>query len=70
MGEGDRIRIKVMGALFGGRHPHYHLGRGYFIPFVHDVPKIGTATNKAHLISAVCSAQAFRRNVETRDDRS
>ena len=20
------------------RHPHYHLGRGYFIPFVHDVP--------------------------------
>lgn len=42
------------------RHPHYHLGRGYFIPFVHDVPKIGTATNKPHLISAVCSAKRMR----------
>lgn len=42
------------------RHPHYHLGRGYFIPFVHDVPKIGTATNKTHLISAVCSAKRMR----------
>ena len=42
-------------------HPHYHLGRGYFIPFVHDIPKIGMATNKPQLISAVCSAKQMRR---------
>ena len=42
------------------RHPHYHLGRGYFIPFVHDIPKIGMATNKPQLISAVCSAKQMR----------
>ena len=41
-------------------HPHYHLGRGYFIPFVHDIPKIGMATNKPQLISAVCSAKQMR----------
>lgn len=137
MGEGDRIRIKVMGALFGGltastcigryefvydascggydwlvvfdelpvdcevlrcpcertilctwepvsiksyskaytrqfghlltnrppvaeNHPHYHLGRGYFIPFVRDIPKLGAAAGKSNLISAVCSSKQMR----------
>ena len=41
-------------------HPHYHLGRGYFISFVHDVPKTGTATNKSNVVSAVCSAKQMR----------
>ena len=41
-------------------HPHYHLGRGYFLWFVHDIPKIGMATNKPQLISAVCSAKQMR----------
>ena len=41
-------------------HPHYHLGRGYFIPFVHDVPKTGTATNKPNVVSAVCSAKRMK----------
>ena len=41
-------------------HPHYHLGRGYFIPFVHDVPKIGMATNKPNVVSAVCSAKQMK----------
>ena len=41
-------------------HPHYHLGRGYFIPFVHDVPELGTATDKPNAISAVCSAKRMK----------
>ena len=42
------------------KHPHYHLGRGYFLPFVHDVPKLGTATGKPNVISAVCSAKKMK----------
>ena len=41
-------------------HPHYHLGRGYFIPFVRDIPKLGTATDKPNVVSAVCSAKQMR----------
>ena len=42
------------------RHPHYHLGRGYFIPFVRDIPKLGAAAGKSNLISAVCSSKQMR----------
>ena len=42
------------------RHPHYHLGRGYFPWFVHEVPKTGTGVDKPHLISVVCSAKQMR----------
>ena len=41
-------------------HPHYHLGRGYFPWFVREVPKTGTAVDKPHLLSAVCSAKQMR----------
>ena len=41
-------------------HPHYHLGRGYFPWFVREVPKTGTAVDKPHFISAVCSAKQMR----------
>ena len=41
-------------------HPHYHLGRGYFLWFVRDVPKLGTATDKPNVISAVCSAKQMK----------
>ena len=41
-------------------HPCYHLGRGYFPWFVREVPKTGTAVDKPHLISAVCSAKQMR----------
>ena len=41
-------------------HPHYHLGRGYFVWFVHDVPKLGTATDKTKAVSVVCSAKRMR----------
>lgn len=41
-------------------HPHYHLGRGYFLWFVHDVPEVGTASDKPRVISAVCSAKQMR----------
>ena len=41
-------------------HPHYHLGRGYFIWFVHDIPKTGTATDKPGVLSAVCSAKQMK----------
>ena len=41
-------------------HPHYHLGRGYFIWFVHDIPKLGTATDKPRVLSAVCSSKQMR----------
>ena len=42
------------------RHPHYHLGRGYFPWFVREVPKTGTAVDKPHLLSAVCSAKQMK----------
>ena len=42
------------------RHPHYHLGRGYFISFVHDIPALGAAIEKPNLVSAVCSAKQMR----------
>ena len=42
------------------RHPHYHLGRGYFPWFVREVPKLGAAVEKPNLISAVCSAKQMR----------
>ena len=41
-------------------HPHYHLGRGYFLWFVHDVPKLGAAVDKPNVISAVCSSKQMR----------
>ena len=41
-------------------HPHYHLGRGYFLWFVHDVPKTGAVTDKPNVISTVCSAKQMR----------
>ena len=41
-------------------HPHYHLGRGYFIWFVHDIPKLDTAIDKPKMISAVCSSKQMR----------
>ena len=42
------------------RHPHYHLGRGYFPWFVREVPKTGAAGDKPNLISAVCSAKQMK----------
>ena len=41
-------------------HPHYHLGRGYFLWFVHDVPKPGAAADKPNVISAVCSSKQMK----------
>ena len=41
-------------------HPHYHLGRGYFLWFVHDVPNLGAAVDKPNVISAVCSSKRMR----------
>ena len=44
------------------RHPHYHLGRGYFLSFVPDAPTgIGTvAPGKVKTVSAVCSNKQMR----------
>ena len=42
------------------RHPHYHLGRGYFPWFVHEVPKTGTVSGKPRILSAVCSAKQMK----------
>ena len=42
------------------RHPHYHLGRGYFLWFVHDVPATGSAVDKPNVVSAVCSSKQMR----------
>ena len=42
------------------RHPHYHLGRGYFLWFVHDIPPTGSAVVKPKMLSAVCSAKRMR----------
>lgn len=41
-------------------HPHYHLGRGYFLWFVHDVPPLGMSVGKPKSVSAVCSAKRMR----------
>ncbi len=42
------------------RHAHYHLGRGYFLWFVRNVPKIGSAVDKPDVISAGCSAKQMK----------
>lgn len=44
------------------RHPHYHLGRGYFLSFVPDAPtEIGkVAQEKTKTVSAVCSNKQMR----------
>ena len=42
------------------KHPGYRLGRGYFLWFVHDVPKLGAAVDKPNTVSAVCSAKQMR----------
>ena len=42
------------------RHPGYHLGRGYFLWFVHDVPETGAAGAKPNVISAVCSSKQMK----------
>ena len=42
------------------KHPHYRLGRGYFLWFVRDVPKVGAAADKPRLVSAVCSAKQMK----------
>ena len=42
------------------RHPHYHLGRGYFPWFVHDFPKRGATVDKSKVVSAVCSSKQMK----------
>ena len=42
------------------KHPHYHLGRGYFPWFVRDIPNLGTAVDKPKTASAVCSSKQMR----------
>lgn len=42
------------------RHPNYHLGRGYFPWFVHEVPKTGTVADKPRILSAVCSSKQMK----------
>ncbi|MGN0832707.1 MAG: glycosyltransferase [Kiritimatiellia bacterium] len=62
----SRAYVRQFGHLLTNRppeaenHPHHHLGRGYFPWFVHDVPRLGTATDKPGLLSAVCSAKRMR----------
>ena len=41
-------------------HPGYHLGRGYFFWFVRDIPRLGSATDKPKVVSAVCSSKQMR----------
>ena len=41
-------------------HPGYHLGRGYFLWFVHEIPKSGTLIPKPHVVSTVCSSKQMR----------
>ena len=41
-------------------HPGYHLGRGYFLWFVRDIPKMGSAVDKPNVISVVCSSKQMR----------
>ena len=42
------------------KHPRHHLGRGYFLWFVHDVPETGAAGAKPNVISAVCSSKQMK----------
>lgn len=42
------------------RHPGYHLGRGYFVWFVHNLPKGVGHVEKSKAISAVCSAKQMK----------
>ena len=42
------------------RHPHYHLGRGYFPWFVRDFPKRGVSVDKSKTVSAVCSSKQMK----------
>ena len=42
------------------RHPRYRLGRGYFIWFVHDIPKVVELSAKTKALSAVCSAKQMK----------
>ena len=42
------------------RHPHYRLGRGYFLWFVHDIPKVVEPGAKTKALSAVCSAKQMK----------
>ena len=42
------------------RHPHYHLGRGYFPWFVRNFPKRGETLPKPNVISAVCSSKQMK----------
>lgn len=42
------------------RHPGYHLGRGYFLWFVHNFPKRGETLAKPKSISAVCSSKQMK----------
>ena len=41
-------------------HPHCHLGRGYFLWFVHDVPPTGSVAGKSKSVSVVCSSKQMR----------
>ena len=41
------------------KHPHYHLGRGYFIWYVHDIPAPGTVV-KTRDLSVVCSSKQMK----------
>ena len=62
----SRAYMRLFGHLLTNRppeaenHPHYHLGRGYFIWFVHDIPKLGAAVGKPNVISAVCSSKQMK----------
>ena len=42
------------------KHPHYHLGRGYFPWFVRDFPKHDVPVNKSKVVSAVCSSKQMK----------
>ena len=42
------------------RHPHYHLGRGYFLWFVRNFPKHGEMLEKPKVLSAVCSSKQMK----------
>ena len=62
----SRAYTRQFGHLLSNRppeaenHPHYHLGRGYFLWFVHDLPKLGAAVDKPNVISAVCSSKQMK----------
>ena len=42
------------------RHPHYHLGRGYFLWFAYGFPRHGESLDKPKLLSTVCSSKQMR----------